>query len=195
MDPPPAAGQPAPTSPGTGADGCRPGEACTVLGTEVIGTTHIQLIGDPGGRSGRLRIGGSASLSLVVELTVAGSGVTLDQGSLTCVGAGISACLVRGTGPTGVVGQAVVGRSGTWSPINRAFTSTAGYLALNQVYGDSTPEVLAATCTPGCARVYLQVSQITGPVLGCTQPYPRLTALPRYPDVSVPYAALRPCPT
>ena len=165
-----------------------------MLGTSVIGTTHIQLIGDPGGHSGRLRIGGSASLSLVVELTVSGSGVTLGQDSLTCVGAGISACLVRGTGESGVVGQAVVGRSGTWSPIPKAFISTAGYLALTQVHGDSTPEVVAAVCTAGCNRVYLQVSEVTGGVLGCTGQYARVSALPKYPDVSVPYAALKACP-
>ncbi|PWW64518.1 hypothetical protein DFQ13_103492 [Actinokineospora spheciospongiae] len=176
-----------------GPDGCRPGEACQVLGRAAIGSTYLDLIGDPGGVSGRVRIGGPTT-SQVIEVTVTESQVTLGPDSLVCRAAGISACLVRGGGERGVVGQVIVGRSGKWSPVNKAFFSAAGSLSLGDVNGDGTPEVLAVQCDRACPRVFVQVLTLAGDEQDCTRTYARPEQLPGYPAVEVTASALRACP-
>ncbi|WP_424189490.1 hypothetical protein ACOBQX_13010 [Actinokineospora sp. G85] len=186
---------PAPPAPGVGQDGCRPGEACQQLGRATAGSTYLDLIGDPGGASGRVRIGGPTT-SEIIEVTVVGSGVVLGPDSLVCGGdAFFTACLVRGTGPDGVAGQVISGRSGKWSAGTVAFHSDAGLLTLGNTDADSAPEVLAATRVgQGGHRVRLVVHDVVGgdPV-GCTREYPGVRSLPGYPAVSVTKAALRPC--
>jgi hypothetical protein len=187
------------TTSGGGRSGCLR-EPCQVLAQTTVAGTFIDLIADFGATSGRLRIGGS-SAGQVIETTITDLGVTLSADSLQCVPGSVSACLIRGTGPNGTTGQIVVGRSDKWSALERAYLSSAGLLVLNNMLGDSSPEVVAAQydCRAdqaGCARrpVYAQVFDLGGQEIGCTRTFPRIEQLPGFPLVQVPAAQLRECP-
>ena len=190
--PPAATPTPLPTTTtGPGADGCLR-VPCRVLGAATLGDTRIELVADSGGMTGRLRIGGPGA-SRVIE--IADIGQLAETGALACYPASISACLVRARGPQGMTGKVVVGRSDKWSPLERAYLSTAGYLALNNIVADSGPEVVAAQCSAsGCdGGVFAQVFTLTGAPVGCTREYAELRDLPGYPSVEVSAARLQPC--
>lgn len=177
-------------------------EPCRVLAVAKIAGTTVELIADSGATSGRLRIGGPSSSS-IIETTVTDLGVTLTKSSLQCVVKAMSACLVSGSYDNGLAGQAVVGRSGKWSSLARPFVSGAGYLALADVASSqSGPEVLAAQydCAAGtpadCAGepVFVQVFAIvSGTEVGCTRTYDDVGSLPGHPRVSVRAGDLSPC--
>ncbi|MGW5052831.1 hypothetical protein [Actinokineospora sp. NPDC004072] len=190
----PAAQPPTPpptTTTGAGADGGCLREPCRVLGAATLGDTRVELVADSGAETGRLRIGGPGT-SRVVEISEIGE--LLPAGALQCYPASISACLVRASGERGLTGKVVVGRSGKWSPLERPYLSTAGYLALNDILADSGPEVVAAQCaTEACDEVYAQVFTLAGAAVGCTGTYPSVQDLPGYPAVSEPAARLLPC--
>jgi hypothetical protein len=196
---PPASSRSAqPTS--VGIRGCRV-EPCKVLASAAVAGTTVELVADAGARSGRLRIGGPSS-GTVIETTVTELGVTLTRSSLVCVARALSACLVRGEYEGGTAGQVVVGRSGNWSSLAKPFVSDAGYLALAEVTGRlSGPEVVAVqhacdrTSDAGCpdAPVFAQVFATTGVEVRCTGFYPDLSALPGYPAVKLTDLDLSPC--
>lgn len=192
----PATSQKPPATPTVGVSGCLV-EPCKVLATTTVGGTAVELVADAGDRSGRLRVGGPTSGS-VIETTITDMGVVLTPDSLQCVAGGPSACLIRGAHDGGIAGQIVVGRSDKWSALETPYASDAGYLALANINGDSAPEILAAQKT-GCGRsdgacpVYLQVFGIAGKVIGCTREYPRLDKLPGYGNNKLTEAALTPC--
>jgi hypothetical protein len=198
---PPAAptASPTPTTPDVGVDGCKV-DPCQVLATAPVAGTTIELLADRGARSGRLRIGGPGSSS-VIEATVTELGVTLTPESLQCLAGSLSACLVRGAYDGGLAGQVVVGRSGKWSSLLKPFVSDAGYLALAEVTADVGPELVAVqhhcdrASTPDCTRtpVFAQVFSTTGAVQGCTRDYDSLERLPGYPAVEVRSNHLSPC--
>ncbi|MFL6145785.1 MAG: hypothetical protein ACJ72N_28460 [Labedaea sp.] len=189
----------APASTSVGVSGCLR-EPCQVLASTTVGGTSIELVADAGAASGRLRVGGSNS-GQVIETTITDTGVLLTAESLQCAAGGPAACLIKGRRGAGVAGQVVVGRSGTWSALEKPFVSDAGHLVLGNVDGDTTLEVLAAqhdcagadpaTCVG--RPVYLQVFALTGQVVGCTKNYARLDKLPGYPAVQVSRSALSPC--
>ncbi|WP_436492183.1 hypothetical protein [Actinokineospora sp. HUAS TT18] len=186
------------TTPSIGVSGCLR-EPCQVLSTTTVGGTFVELIADAGARSGRLRIGGPSS-SQVIETTVTELGVTLSATSLQCVPGSASACLIRGTGPSGTTGQVVVGRSDKWSAQERAYLSSAGVLVLGNVVSDSSPEVIAVQvdcrANQNCAGrpVYAQVFDLGGQEIGCTKTYSKVEQLPGYPLITFPAAQLRDCP-
>ena len=192
----PATSQKAPPTGVVGVFGCLV-EPCTVLATTTVGGTEVNLVADAGERSGRLRVGGPTSGS-VIETTITDMGVTLTPDSLQCVAGGPSACLIRGGHDGGIVGQIVVGRSDKWSALETPYVSDAGYLALANINGDSAPEILAAQKS-GCGRsdgacpVYMQVFGIAGKMIGCTREYPRLDKLPGFGNLKLTEAALTPC--
>ncbi|OLF05961.1 hypothetical protein BU204_36730 [Actinophytocola xanthii] len=188
--------QPAPV----GVRGCRI-EPCAVLASAAVAGTSVELLADAGARSGRLRIGGPSS-GTVIETTVTDLGVTLTRSSLTCLARALSACLVLGEYQGGTAGQVVVGRSGHWSSLAKPFVSDAGYLALAEVTGRlSGPEVVAVqhecdrTADSGCADapVFAQVFATTGVEVQCTRRYPSLEAMPGYPSVTLADPDLSPC--
>jgi hypothetical protein len=194
----PTTSQKPPASGVVGVSGCLV-EPCKVLATTTVGGTVVERVADAGARSGRLRVGGPTSGS-VIEATITDMGVMLSQDSLQCIAGGPMACLVKGEHEGGVAGQIIVGRSDKWSALEKPYVSDAGYLALANVDGDVAPEILAAQHDCGNADtncsarpVFVQVFAIAGPVVGCTKDYPRLDKLPGYPAVKITTAALTPC--
>ena len=194
---PPSSQNPPPSS-AVGVSGCPTGH-CTVLATSVIGGTSFELVADPDARSGRLRVGGTTS-GTVIEATVTELGVTLTRESLQCIAGGPAACLIKGElDGGGIAGQIVVGRSDKWSRTEKTYLSVAGYLALANIDGSAAPEILAAqraACTraDGACPVYMQVFTIVGEEMGCTKDFPRLDKLPGYaPAVKLTGALLSPC--
>jgi hypothetical protein len=194
----PPTSQKPPASGVVGVSGCLV-EPCKVLATTTVGGTVVELVADAGARSGRLRVGGPTSGS-VIEATITDMGVTLTSESLQCIAGGPTACLIKGEHEGGIAGQIIVGRSDKWSALEKPYVSDAGYLALANVDGNVAPEVIAAQHDCGntdasCAArpVFVQVFAIAGPVVGCTKDYPRLDKLPGYPNVKITAAALSPC--
>jgi hypothetical protein len=191
---PPAAGA-------VGPSGCLK-DPCQVVASATVGGTVVDLVADAGGTSGRLRVGGPNSGS-VIEASITDMGVTLTSDSLQCAAGGLAACLIKGKHDGGIAGQVVVGRSGYWSAQDQRYISNAGYLAVANVDQDSVPEILAAqrdcagTDPAACAAkpVFIQVFSINGKVVGCTRNYPRLDKVPGYPAVQVTKPQLVPCPT
>jgi hypothetical protein len=190
-----------PPSTEVGADGCLVAP-CVVVDTTTIGSATVELVADAGGRSGRVRIGGSgAGGGDVIEVTVTELGATLATGSLQCVPDLLAACVVRGPSPEGVTGQVIVGRSGKWGGLAKPFVSDAGYLAIADVVPDVGPEVIAAqhrcdrAVTADCAdtKVFVQVYSLRGDLLGCTRDYNRIESLPGHPAVDLSQTRLRAC--
>jgi hypothetical protein len=189
---------PASTS-GAGLDGCMV-PRCTVLRSTSVAGTTVDLVADRDATSGRLRIGGAGS-SEVFEVTITTMGAVLGPESLQCLPGLPSACLVRGQFPQGVIGEVVVGRSTKWNELAQPFQSDAGYLALADVNGDNSADVLVAqhrcdrTVTPDCAntQVFVRVYDMQSQDLGCTRNYSRLESLPGWPTVTLTAAALDPC--
>lgn len=186
-----------PTTSGAGVDGCLI-EKCTVLARIPVAGDMVELIADRGAVSGRLRIG-RPGVSVVIEATITGMGVTLTPESLRCVPATLSACLLQGPYSDGVAGQVVVGRSEHWNELSQPFTSDAGYLALADLTSDAGPEVVAAQrrCPAGTAcedaPVFVQVYSLRTALLGCTDDYARLESLPDWPQVDLSEETIRPC--
>jgi hypothetical protein len=195
---PPTSTKP-PATATVGTSGCLT-EPCRVLATTTVGGTTVELVADAGATSGRLRVGGPTS-GRVIETTITDMGVTLTTDSLQCVAGGPAACLIKGRHGDGLAGQVVVGRSDSWSPLEKPYVSDAGYLALANTDGDVEPEILAAQrdCSgsdpAACAGrpVFVQVFTLAGAVAGCTRTYSRVDRLPGYPTVHLTPAQLGPC--
>jgi hypothetical protein len=159
-------------------------EPCHVLASASVGSTQIDLVADAGDHSGRLRIG-----DLFIESTITDRGAVLTGDSLQCVAGATSACLIRGDlNPGGKLGEVVVGRSGKWQLTAQPYLSNAGYLALTDVTGEGTPEVIVAQ-----RGFYVQVFPLDGGNPTCTKPVAKLTQLPGWPTVKPPTAQLKPC--
>ena len=197
--PPSRSSTPAPgPDQGIEASACKH-EQCKVLGTRVIAGSTVDLVANAGGTTGWLRIGDTGS-GRVIKTTITKLGVKLTGSSLQCLAGTIAACLIRGQYEGGVAGEVIVGRSDTWSPLENQFRSTAGYLALSNVDGDASPEIVAVqydcdggdTCTSG--PVYGQIFQANGTELGCTRHhYAKLENLPGYPNIQLRGVALVNC--
>ena len=159
-------------------------EPCTVLASASVGKSRIELWGDAGGRSGRVKID-----DLLYESTITGRGAVLTSGSLQCVAGTFSACLVHGEITGGRIGEVIVSRSGNWEAADQPYFSDAGYLALTDVNSDNTPEVVVVQ-----KGFYAQVFQLNGTEMGCTRRFTRMNQLPGWPTVKPPAAQLHPEP-
>ena len=175
--------------PVVGVSGCLV-EPCQVVARTTVGGTSVELVADAGARSGRLRVGGLTSGS-VIEATITDQGVTLTKDSLQCIAGGPAACLIKGEHDGGIAGQVVVGRSDKWSLTEDTYISDAGYLTLANINGDSAPEILAAQ-RAGTA-IFMQAFTIAGNVIGCTKDYPKLDKLPGFGNLKLTEAQLGPC--
>lgn len=191
--PPPAA------TPST--TGCGDG-SCQVLAMDNAGGTTIELLANQSGGAGRLRIGGYASKT-VMETTVTSMGVVLSTRSLDCVDGPVAACLVSGPGAGGTLGEVFVARGQAWRAMEQQFLSDAGYLALSNVSGNASPEVVvvrhlceSSTAAEVCQRqpVYAQVFDLRSREVGCTLYYERAALLPGWPAVRLSGTELRACP-
>jgi hypothetical protein len=178
-----------PTSGAVGVSGCLV-EPCQVLVRTTVGGTSVELVADNGARSGRLRVGGPTSGS-VIEATITDQGVQLTQDSLQCIAGGPAACLIKGEHDGGIAGQVIVGRSDKWSLTEDTYISDAGYLTLANINGDSSPEILAAQ-RAGSA-LFMQAFTIAGNLIGCTKDYPKLDKLPGVGNLKLTEAQLGPC--
>jgi hypothetical protein len=176
-------------TPAVGVSGCL-AEPCQVLARTTVGGTSVELVADDGARSGRLRVGGPTS-GTVIQATITDQGVVLTQDSLQCIAGGPAACLIKGEHDGGIAGQVVVGRSDKWSLTEDTYISDAGYLAVANINGDASPEILAAQRSG--SAVFMQAFTITGNVIGCTKDYPKLDKLPGVGNVKLTETQLGPC--
>ncbi|MCS7484331.1 hypothetical protein ACFFQW_32210 [Umezawaea endophytica] len=193
---PPSAPEPR-TGDSTSADaGLRCGTStCRTVVTSTVGSDVVEVLAGDGG--GRIRVNGPAGLS-IFESTVVESGGQVDPQSLECVSAEVSVCLVRGRSGDQLLGEVLVGRTGTWTRAQARYLATGGYLALHDVDGDQVADVVAVQrpCdAAGCGKPYAQVFSFTGgkALLGCTAAVTALEDLPGWPAVAPAAADLRTC--
>ncbi|MFC0439112.1 hypothetical protein [Kutzneria buriramensis] len=145
----------------------------------------VELLADGKGQSARLRITsdrGTVVFSSQIP-TVVGKSITCEEGKT-------SACLLQGPQDGGVVGEVYVDKAGAWSQTAMPFGSDAGYLALRDVDGDGTPDVVTVQRRCGdnpaasCTKVVADVFQLTGDEVGCSAVYARPQDLPGWPEVA-----------
>ena len=165
-------------------EGCGPAP-CQVLATRTAGTGTVRLLADGAGANGRFQAGAA-----ILETTITQLGARLDPGSLSCVTASTSACLITGPLNGGRVGQLLIERAGTWRSVDKPYFSDAGVLVLDDVSGSEAPEVVVVQGSPVLARVYA----LDGSVVGCTKRYTSPSQLRGWPAVRLQAADLRSCP-
>lgn len=163
--------------------GCGDGP-CRVLATQNVNGVSVQLLADPNGGNARLQAG-----PYVVEATVSVLGARVDAGSLSCVSASVSACLISAAQNGGKIAQLVVDRGGVWRADDRPYFSSAGIVGLTDLVGSDAPEVVVVQSAPVLARVY----SLDGSVVGCTSHYSSVTAIRGWPNVHLVPSDLRPC--
>lgn len=169
---------------------------CVSLATTSIGNETVHLVSDSQGRFGHLQIVGPNGPS-VFSSNIA----VLTANSLSCATGKVSACLLQGMDGTDTLGEIYVDRNGVWSATATPFSSDAGYLALRDVNGDGTPDVVTVQrrCgdvpAAGCTKVAIQVFQVTGDEMGCSVTYSSTGRLPGWPTVTPTAAQLRTCPS
>ncbi|NKQ58266.1 hypothetical protein HFP15_35985 [Amycolatopsis sp. K13G38] len=179
----PALQMAAPAVPVTTAEECGSGP-CRVLASQTVDGGTVELLADDQGANGQFRAGG-----VVVQTTITRLGARLDAGSLSCVTASVSACLVTGPLSGGRVGQLMIDRAGTWRSVDKPYFSDAGVLTLNSVSGSGAPEVVVVQNSPVQARVYA----LDGSSVGCTRHYTYLSQLRGWPNVRLEASDLRAC--
>ncbi|WP_143115966.1 hypothetical protein [Lentzea xinjiangensis] len=165
---------------------------CQVVIGRSVGGDLVELLRGTGG--GRIRITGESG-PFIFEMTIAESGATVDDKSLQCVEAPLSACLVRGAHNAELLGEVLVRKDGTWSRAPAAYLATAGYLGLHDVNEDGTADVVAAqlACDGQCGTAFVQVFSVLGPDIGCTTAAPARDQLPGWPAPVPKMSQLRPC--
>jgi hypothetical protein len=122
-------------------------------------------------------------------VTVSALGGRLDANSLSCVSGAMSACLVHARQEGTMIAQLVVDRAGTWRSVDKPYYSSAGVVRLDDVTGDSSPEVVVVQTGPVLARVFA----LDGSALGCTRRYSSVGQLRGWPEVQVSSSDLRGC--
>src|SRR5262249_52184081 len=126
---------------------------------------------------------------LLLESAVASRGAKLSASSLQCVPGSRSVCLVHGPIPGGEFGEVIVGRSGKWDATDKLYFSDAGYMALADIDGDNTADVVTAQ-----QGFFAQVFAVNGTELGCTKTVAKLAQLPGWPTIKPTKAQLHdPC--
>jgi hypothetical protein len=158
---------------------------CHVLATQSVDGESIELLADGQGSNGRFQTGAT-----VVQTTITELGARLDGGSLSCVTATASACLVSAPLNGGRIGQLVIDRGGNWRSVDKPYFSDAGVLVLGNVSGTDAPELVVVQSTPALAHVYA----LDGSTVGCTRKYSYPAQLRGWPNVRVLATDLRACP-
>jgi len=158
----------------------------------------VELLADGKGRFARLRITsdrGAVMFSSQID--------TVNAHSITCEEGKTSACLLQG--PDGndsdLIGEVYTDDAGAWRQTPIPFGSDAGYLALRDVDGDGTPDVVTTQRRCGddppasCTKVAAAVFQLVGDPIGCTVTYAAPQQLPGWPDVAPVASKLSACPS
>jgi len=188
---PPTVVETTPSAPSSD-EGLRCGStACRSVVKQSVGSDVVEVL--VGRDSGRIKVSG-ASGTTIFELTIAESGAVVTDQSLQCESGAVSVCLVRGAQGSDVLGEVLIGRSGSWSRAQVPYLSTGSNLALHDVDGDSIAEIVAVqrSCGPNdCDSYFTQVFSIVGKAteLGCTAAVRGVEDVLRTPTL----AQLRPC--
>ncbi|GAA0597180.1 hypothetical protein GCM10010174_10710 [Kutzneria viridogrisea] len=176
-------------------------QECTQLAVAKLGTETVELLADAQGRAGRVRIESAAGSSVFETTGIQDNKSALTSRSLECVPGASPVCLVRISQNGESLGEVFVGRSGVWSRGESTYASTDDYLALRDITGDGTPEVVAVQLScgdnpaPSCTKAFAQVFTLSGDEIGCTRVYPANTQLPGWPTVAPSRAQLGTCPS
>src|SRR5262249_25597162 len=126
---------------------------------------------------------------------------TVDAHSISCEEGKASACLLQGKDGADALGEVYIDDGGTWRQTPIPFSSDAGYLALRDINGDGTPDVVTTQRRCGdnapdsCTKVAAAVFQLTGDEIGCTVTYAAKDQLPGWPDVAPVVSKLSECPS
>ncbi|OLT44713.1 hypothetical protein BJF85_19780 [Saccharomonospora sp. CUA-673] len=185
---------------GTQDAGCG-GGPCRVVASESVNGMPVELLADAEGTVARLRAGGPTSGS-VAEVTVAAMGVPLNRDSLRCEESTTPVCLVRGPHDGGMVGEVLIWQGDSWRSDQRPYFSDAGSVTLDDVDADDVPEVVVVShdCSDvdsvaecQVAPVLVEVFDLTGGTVGCTDIYGSPGSLRGWPEVDVDQSELIPC--
>ena len=197
---PSASGSPAPNPSSGPAQLC--GQAECVKLTSVAMPKFketVDLLADGKGHFARLRI--TSDRGTVMFSSQIG---TVNAHSITCEEGKTSACLLQGPDGSGtdLIGEVYTDDVNGWKQTPIPFGSDAGYLALRDVDGDGTPDVVTTQRRCGdnppasCAKVAVAVFQLLGDPIGCTVTYTAPDQLPGWPDDIAPLASkLSACPS
>lgn len=156
----------------------------------------VDLLADGKGHFARLRVSsdrGAVMFSSQIE--------TVTAKSITCEEGKTSACLLQGLDGTDLIGEVYADDAGTWRQAQMPFGSDAGYLALRDIDGDGTPDVVTTQRRCGdnppasCTKVAAAVFQLTGDELGCSVTYATKEQLPGWPNVAPAASKLSECPS
>lgn len=184
----------------TGDAGCG-GGPCRVVASDSVNGMPVELLADARGSVARLRAGGPTSGS-IAEVTVASMGVPLNRDSLRCEESATPVCLVRGPHDGGMVGEVHIWQGDNWRSDQRPYFSDAGSVTLDDVDADDVPEVLVVShdCSDvdsvsACqvAPVLVEVFDLSGGTVGCTDIYGSPGSLRGWPEVDVESSELIPC--
>jgi hypothetical protein len=156
----------------------------------------VELLADGKGHFARLRITsdrGAVMFSSQLD--------TVGAHSITCEEGKTSACLLQGADGADLMGEVYADDAGTWRQTPIPFSSDAGYLALRDINGDGTPDVVTTQRRCGddppdsCTKIAAAVFQLTGDEIGCTVTYATKEQLPGWPDVTPVASKLSECPS
>ncbi|QUQ70885.1 hypothetical protein [Kutzneria sp. CA-103260] len=199
-----AARQPAPSAPGPNPS-TGPAQLCGQV--ECVKLTSVampqfketvELLADGKGHFARLRI--TSDRGAVMFSSQIG---TVTQHSITCEEGKTSACLLQGPDGdnTDLIGEVYTDDAGAWRQTPIPFSSDAGYLALRDVDGDGTPDVVTTQrrCSDdppaSCTKIAVAVFQLMGDPIGCTVTYATPPQLPGWPEVAPDASKLSACPS
>ncbi|WP_233157538.1 MULTISPECIES: hypothetical protein [Amycolatopsis] len=157
---------------------------CQLVARASVDGKPVELLADAQGGNGRFQAGAN-----VLELTVTELGGRLDANSLSCVSGAVSACLVHARQEGAAIAQLLVGRAGTWRSVDKPYYSSGGVVRLDDVTGDTAPEVVVVQSSPVLARVFA----LDGSALGCTRRYTSVSQLRGWPEVQLNSSDLRAC--
>ncbi len=160
----------------------------------------VDLLADGKGHFARLRI--TSDRGAVMFSSQLGA---VTSHSITCEEGKISGCLLQGPDDGGtatdLIGEVYTDDAGAWKQTSIPFGSDAGYLALRDVDGDGTPDVVTIQRRCGdnppdsCTKVAVAVFQLMGDPIGCTVTYATQEQLPGWPDVAPLASKLSACPS
>ena len=156
----------------------------------------VDLLADGQGHFARLRITSDRGTVLFSSQLAA-----VTAHSITCEEGKTSACLLQGMDGSDVIGEVYTDDGGTWRQAAIPFSSDAGYLALRDVNGDGTPDVVTTQRRCGdnapasCTKVVAAVYQLTGDEIGCSVTYASKEQLPGWPTVAPVASKLSECPS
>lgn len=189
-------------APTTNSSGQHCGKSqCDVVDSSTVNGHEVQLLAGSDGRVGKLRVTGPSGAQ-VIGVSVTRLGVVLDENSLECTPGTTPACLVSGPQGGGMIGEVLLPHGQKWNSPARPYFSNAGMIALDDVAGDDSPEVVVVEhdCGPDTERaacekvpVVATVYDLGGSVVGCSENYPWPARIPGWPEIELPESQLRSC--